>query len=60
MGIIEREIKYADLINRPYKTENEIWRRPPVYLNYTKEGRLKKPEEKEKEAAGIQEEKREE
>ncbi len=33
--------KYEDILKRPSHNANAIGRRPPWYLNYTKEGLLK-------------------
>lgn len=36
-----KESKYEDILKRPSESANIIGRRPPAYLNYTKDGRLK-------------------
>ena len=36
-----KESKYEDMLKRPSNDANAIGRRPPAYLNYTKEGLLK-------------------
>lgn len=36
-----KNTKYEDMLKRPSDNANAIGRRPPAYLNYTKDGRLK-------------------
>ena len=36
-----KNTKYEDMLKRPSDNANVIGRRPPAYLNYTKDGRLK-------------------
>lgn len=36
-----KNTKYEDMLKNPSENANEIGRRPPWYLNYTKEGMLK-------------------
>ena len=54
----KKEIKYDDLIKRPSANAAAIGRRPPVYINYTQEGRLKNVPaavmEKSMQAAGME------
>lgn len=44
-----KNTKYEDILKRPSNNANAIGRRPPWYLNYTKEGLLK-----DKPAAGVE------